>query len=489
MDILLVEDDHDSRIGIAKFLRELGHRLVECGNGEEALKAFQPSFNMVLSDIKMPKMSGIELLREISGRPGGQDVDVVLFTGFNDLESAVDALRAGAYDYMLKPINIEELAAVVGRVQEHQALRRENKVLTRNLEDQVKAAKAETEKELNLLKEAYARTLGLGEIGVFSSVLRDLFKQATALHNDRSIPVLIEGETGTGKEIIARYIHFGSGLNAIEPFIDINCAALAPTVFESELFGYEAGAFTGGLPRGKRGKLDMAMGGTLFLDEIADLPIDLQAKLLRVIQEKEFYRVGGLKKIKVDVRIVCATNVDLAKRVEQGLFRQDLYYRLNVGRLFLPPLRERVEEIVPLAGIFLKEYAQKKKKKFLSISETAARMLEAEKWPGNIRELKNAIDCVVLMHDDSELKPEHLGILKKNKANGSINEKSLCPFLQPENFSLPEEMLDLESYIDKIVVKAMNLFYGNKTETARYLGISRSSLYCRLERIEKRLNS
>jgi len=388
MDILLVEDDGESRMGMARFLRDLGHRLVECGNAEDALEVFRPSFHLIISDIKMPGMSGIDLLRAINSTPEGQYVDVILFTGHNDLESAIEALRAGAYDYMLKPINVEELAAVIGRVAEHQSLRRENLILTERFEDKVRAATAEAEQELNRLKEAYTRSVGLGEVGVFSEAVKNIFRQAGVFHADHSVPVLIEGETGTGKEILARYIHFGDSVTTA-PFVDINCAALAPSVFESEVFGYEAGAFTGGLPRGQKGKLDLAAGGTLFLDEITELPVDLQAKLLRMIQEKEFYRVGGLKKIKADVRIICATNTDVARLVDEGRFRRDLYYRLNVGRLFIPPLRDRSEAIVPLAQMFLTRLARKKGKNFAGISGPAESVLRSYQWPGNVRELKN----------------------------------------------------------------------------------------------------
>ncbi|MCL6478779.1 MAG: sigma-54 dependent transcriptional regulator [Peptococcaceae bacterium] len=343
LNILLVDDERESRSYLAEFLREQGHRVAESADGSEALDIFTAGeFHLVLTDIRMPKMSGLELLRKIRGMPGGQDVDVVLFTGNGDVRSAIEALRAGAYDYLLKPINVEELVAVTERAGERQALRRENAILTKKFKDAVEAATEETRQELSRFKKAYYESIGLGNIGVFSQAMKKIFQQARKLHTDRSIPVLIEGETGTGKEVIARYIHYGDG-NVTAPFVDLNCAAIAPNLFESELFGYEAGAFTGGTPRGQKGKLDLAQGGTLFLDEITEIPTDLQAKLLRVIQEKEFYRVGGLKKIKTDVRIVCATNVDIEKKVEEGAFRRDLYYRLNVGRISLPPLRERTE--------------------------------------------------------------------------------------------------------------------------------------------------
>jgi DNA-binding NtrC family response regulator len=486
MNILLVEDDQSSRRQIGKILRELGHHVAESDNGVDALVLFKAGeFHMVLSDIRMPGMSGIELLRKLSYLPAGREADVVLFTGYGDMESAIEALRAGAYDYMLKPINVEELAVVTGRVAEHQALRRENRILTENFDGEVKAAIEETERELSSLKKAYAMIVGPGEIGIFSDCIRDILAQADKFHSDRSIPVLIQGETGTGKEVIARYVHFGRSV-VTAPFVDINCAALTPGIFESELFGYEAGSFTGGLPKGQRGKLDVARGGTIFLDEVTELPLDLQAKLLRVIQEKEYYRVGGLKKIKADVRIICTTNLNIGKCVDEGSFRKDLYYRLCVGRLYLPPLRERAEEILPLGEMFLKKMAGSKGKKFIKISNPAAEILLSYEWPGNIRELRNTMEWVTLMYDDVELKPEHLGVLEQSKTRPLQAGSGHCRILDPVNFSLPAEGLNIEGYFDRIIGRALEMHGGNKTKTAGYLGISRRSLQCRLARIRKK---
>lgn len=482
--ILLVDDENESRTSVAEFLRELGHQVIECGDGSCALTAFcEQEFHMVLTDIKMPGMSGLELLRAIRSSPGGAEVDVVLFTGYGDMETAIQALRAGAYDYLLKPINIEELVQVTERIGEHQHLRKENEVLTRRFSVAVQEATEETRRELLRLQEAYRRIIGLGRIGVFSRAMKEVFRQAQKLHADRSIPVLIEGETGTGKEVVARYIHYGEG-EVTAPFIDINCAALTPTIFESELFGYEGGAFTGGLTRGQRGKMDLAEGGTLFLDEIAEIPVDLQAKLLRVIQEKEFYRVGGLKKIKIDVRIICSTNVNLEQECQEGSFRQDLYYRLNVGRIYIPPLRERVDDILPLATMFLDELAREKGTHFRSISDEAAGMLRSYSWPGNVRELKNAMEWVALMWDDTELKPCHLGILegtRKDHVPGPVLASG--PVLDYRNYTLPPDSLPLEELTNNIIRKALQMHRGNKTRTAKYLGISRRSLYCRLKHL------
>ena len=224
--------------------------------------------------------------------------------------------------------------------------------------------------------------------------MEQIFSLALKLHHNRSIPVLIEGETGTGKELVAQYIHFGED-NKNLPFIALNCSALSPSIFESELFGYEPGTFSGGLPQGKKGKLDMAHGGTLFLDEISELPLDLQAKLLRVLQEKEFYRVGGLKLIKTDVRIICASNQHLQNMVKRWLFREDLYYRLNMGHVYIPPLRQQPEAIIPLARMFMMEISEQTNRQFKKIEPRAVRILQSYHY-GNVRELRNIVEWIVL---------------------------------------------------------------------------------------------
>jgi len=272
-----------------------------------------------------------------------------------------------------------------------------------------------------------------------------------------------------------------------EPFIDLNCAALTASLFESELFGYEPGSFTGGLAKGQKGKLDVAKGGTLLLDEVGEIPLELEGKLLRVIQEKEFYRVSGLKKVKTDVRIICATNADLEQRVEQGTFRRDLFFRLKVGHIVIPPLRERVDDILPLAIMFLRQFAEQKGKNFRRISTSAVDLLLAYEWPGNVREFRKTMELSVLMYDDVELKPIHLNLNMQHKlAPDPISALSVVSLnsqsLDSNRFILPEKGIDLEDFIDKIVHQSLEICRGNKTEAAKHLGISRRSFYCRLER-------
>lgn len=485
MNILLVDDDRHSRNSVGEFLRDCGHAVTECADGQSALDNFAGGdFHLVLSDIRMPGMSGLELLKRIRALPG-KKTEIILFTGYGDVESAVEALRAGAYDYLLKPINVEELVRVTDRLAEHQSLRRENEILTTRFNDAVKAETEETRQELHRIRKAFVKSMGLDNLILHSEAMQDVIRQAVTLHGDRAMPVLIDGETGTGKEIVARYIHYSEDSIA-EPFVDVNCAALAPAIFDSELFGYEAGAFTGGLPGGKLGKFDLARGGTIFLDEIGEIPVELQAKLLRVIQEREFYRVGGLKKIKCDVRLICATNVDLEEQVAQGKFRRDLYYRLNVGRVHLPPLRQRTEDILPLAEMFLTSFSREKRKHFAAISQDAAKILLSYNWPGNVRELKNALERVVLMWDDRELKPAHLVFLSRNPdpaPGGIAGGEDVSAVINYKSFLLPPGKLPIDEYVNNIIIQALGRHSGNKTETAKYLGITRRSLYSRLKHL------
>ncbi len=482
MNILLVDYDTDSRAGIAGFLREMGHHVTERIDVEAAYATYTAgSFSMVLTDIKMPAMLGKDLLHLITALPG-EKADVVLFTNYDDRGAAVDILRDGAYDYLLKPVNVIELAAITDRIAEHHSLLRENKALTERFGEELQAATAETRREVSRLKKVLSQTAGLDNVGFFSKEMNHIMELAKIFHKDRSIPVLIQGETGTGKEIISRMIHYGD-MTAQEPFVDLNCAALNASLFESELFGYEPGSFTGGLTKGQKGKLDVAQGGTLLLDEVGEIPLELQGKLLRVIQEKEFYRVGGLKKVKTDVRIICATNADLEQRVEAGTFRRDLFYRLKVGHLIIPPLRERVDDIIPLAEMFLRQFAEQKGKLFRGISPGAVDLLLAYDWPGNVRELRNTLELAVLMYNDRELKPMHLNLNILQKVSPVSAAAPLnAVVLDPNRFFIPVTGLDLEEFIDRIVHQSLEVCHGNKTEAAKHLGISRRSFYCRLQR-------
>ncbi len=312
------------------------------------------------------------------------------------------------------------------------------------------------------------RYLEQKSVGIFSAAMLEVIEHAEKYHQDRSIPVLIEGETGVGKEVVARLIHFG-GRDSLLPFVDINCTALSSNLFESELFGYEAGAFTGGVQRGQKGKLDCARGGSLFLDEIAEIPMDLQAKLLRVLEEKNFYRVGGLHKVATDIRVIAATNVGFSQHMREGKFRKDLYYRLKVGHIRIPALRERPDDILPLARMLLADFSAKRKKNFKGLSEECEQLFVHHSWPGNIRELKNLIEWATFMYEDELLRPGHVAHRLE-----TFDEPATA---LPASTTHPASMITVAD-----IQAALANSSGNKTQAAKSLGISIRTLYNRLQR-------
>ncbi|MFC1565011.1 sigma-54-dependent transcriptional regulator [candidate division KSB1 bacterium] len=483
MRILLVDDDDSIRISLSKFLSQLGHDVLDCENGERALTILsREPVHLVLSDIKMPRMDGHEMLSRIKKSDKLKNIIVVLFTGHGDIKGAVEAMRQGAYDYLLKPINVKELAIITNRINDYLALKEENIKLTSNFEEQLDKETSAIKNELLELRKAYARDVGIGEIGVFSEKMRSIFKTLQKFHKNPDIPVLIEGETGTGKEILARYIHFESG-NITTPFVGLNCAAISATLFESELFGYEAGAFTGGRPKGQKGKLELAAGGSILLDEICEIPTEYQAKLLRVLQEREYYPVGSLKKQSTDARFICATNKDVKKEVEEGSFREDLFYRLSVGHIVVPPLRERNKEIIPLAKMFLAQLSENKRTTFTGISKDAEQLLTEFAWPGNVRQLKSTIERISLLWEDKEIQPSHLEFLY-DKGMPKIEEKQEQAEEKTEDIELPSDKFDINDWSYNIVKKALVKNNGNKSKTAKYLGISRNELYTYIKKID-----
>lgn len=444
MKIMLVDDDLGSRDTVKSFLYMLGHEVVEYENGVDALAALpHVNISLVITDIKMPHMTGIELVRAIFKLPLTKRPPVVLFTGYGTMESAIDAMRAGAFDYLLKPINAAEIVKVLARIEQ---------------EFHMNPLRIHTTRVARKIK------LGSYQLEIFSLVMEEIMRQSFVFHGHREISVLVRGETGTGKELIARLIHYGND-EVHRPFIDINCAAISHSLFESELFGYEDGAFSGGRRGGSHGKIDLAQGGTLFLDEVAEIPIEMQSKLLRFIQEKEFYRVGGLKKNKADVRIISATNQNLEKAVSEGRFRKDLYYRLKVGEIIIPPLQERVDEIIPLTESFLLEVSQRMGKHFNLISQEAKLILQEYSWPGNVRELINLIESIVLMNNDEILEKKHLHTIMDKGSNRPMATPVLKRGLISEQISL------------EVLMAALEVTKGNKKEAAKYLGISRRTLY------------
>jgi two-component system response regulator HydG len=382
--ILVVDDEPSARHGLEKLLRLEGFR-VQCeADGHAALRAagdFAP--DVVVTDLKMPGMDGIELLRQL--RAQGIDTPVIVATAFGDVPSAVAAMRVGADDYLTKPIDIDELVLAIDRASERHALRSEAENLRRQLRERDGS--------------------GLGGLLGASAPMQKVYQVARQVAGSRAT-VLITGESGTGKGELARAVH-ALGPRAKGPMVVLHCAALAESLLESELFGHEKGAFTGA-DRLRLGRFEQANGGTLFLDEIGEISAALQVKLLRVLQERTFERVGGGEPIKVDVRLIAATNRDLAKEVREGRFREDLFYRLNVVHIEMPPLRLRGRDVLLLAEHFLRRFVEENHAQIHGFTERARKKLVQHMWPGNIRELENAIERAVVLCDRAEIDVEHL---------------------------------------------------------------------------------
>lgn len=483
MRIMVVDDNEESLQSLVLVLGDLGHEPQAFSDPLQALRAAsQEFFPLIITDIRMPGMDGLTLLSRLKDEGAASESDVVLITGHGDMQTAVDALRRGAYDYLNKPINARELAVVVDRCAEHQALRIENLELKTRMNEKVAEATRDIAKSLEEAKHRLREVTGIGEIVAASPPMRQLVEEALILHANPSVPVLIEGETGTGKEVVARLVHHGDGISS-EPFVAINCAAIPSELFESELFGHEPGAFTGSRSGGAPGKLEAAGRGTIFLDEVAEMPLMLQPKLLRVLEERTFYRLGGVRKRDFSARIICAANRNLADMVEKGLFRRDLYHRLRVGHLRIIPLRERGDDIVSMAHMVLRREAERKKKQFSAISDEALRLLKTYPWPGNVREMENAIERAVLMNDGEVLLPSHLEFLAapEETPKHTVSPGGERAFFGADGWiALPDEPFSLENLTNAVVLGVLDKFDGNKSRAAAFMGISRFALHRRL---------
>ncbi|HIG00878.1 MAG TPA: sigma-54-dependent Fis family transcriptional regulator [Myxococcales bacterium] len=444
--ILIVDDDPAMGQMLASMLGDSGYQQTVATSAQEALEAARhEDFDAVLSDIKMPGGSGVELvgqLREIrAGTP------VVLMTAFGSIDSAVDAMRAGAFDYVTKPFRRGEITVVMDRALEHRALELENR----------------------RLRAAVDKTTAVGDLKGESAAMREIFSLVRKVANSSS-SVLITGESGTGKEVVARTLHF-SGNRKDAAFVPVNCTAIPEGLLESELFGHVRGAFTGA-SASKKGLFEKANSGTLFLDEIGDMPLSLQSKLLRVLQDGEIRPVGGTTTTKVDVRIVSATHQDLREQIKVGKFRQDLFYRLDVIPVHIPPLRSRPEDIMRLAQLFLERHAPGERR---TLSDGAMRALGRCSWEGNARELENVIERSLAVSDKSELEPDDL-LLPSGEVDTSRDESAKDPL----DFALSAQLTlrELEALYTKRVLLQTK---GNKLQAAKLLGINRRTLYRRGE--------
>lgn len=409
---------------------------------------------LVIVDLRLPADSGIDLLRRIKDGVLTRACSVVLLAAADDRDGVVEGLRAGAYDVLDHPLERDSLVTFLRLNCERWALfHAEDDARERSPTPHLDAAS----------QEAFIAE---------SSAMQRILHEARLYANDPALPVLIEGETGTGKDRIARMIH-APHHSTSSPFVDINCSAVSATLFESELFGYSSGAFTGADTRGRVGKMELAGQGTLFLDEIGDMPLNLQPKLLRVLEDRAFYPVGGVQKRLFRARIIAATNQSLRERVASGTFRRDLFHRIHLGYIHIPPLRERPEDLEMMARRFLLQAAVARKKQFRSIVPETYRCLRAYPWPGNVRELQNMIERAVLINDDTALRPEHLPDLHTS-GGGSYGES------QPQSFAhhipLPEEGLDLKEWTETLIRRAYEHCDQHQGRTASYLGMSRHAL-------------
>ena len=487
MRIMVVDDNDQSLQSLSLVLGDLGHDVRAFSDPKEAFEVATTAFYpLIITDIRMPGLDGLELLTKLKEHALSRESDIVLITGHGDMQTAIDALRLGAYDYLNKPINARELAVVVDRCAEHQALRIENLELKTRMDEKVAEATRDVVKSLEVVKGHLRQVTGIGEIVANAPSMRRLVEETLIIHANPLVPVLIEGETGTGKEVIARLVHHGETV-CPEPFIAINCAAIPHELFESELFGHEPGAFTGSRAGGAPGKLEAAGSGTVFLDEVAELPLTLQPKLLRVLEERIFYRLGGVKKRMFSARVICAANRDLSDMVEKGQFRRDLYHRLRVGHLRITPLRERGDDIETLAEMVLQRETERKKKRFRGISADTMRMLRTYPWPGNVREMENTIERAVLMHDAEYLLPEHLHFVSYDEeyapeiaAAFGDTETGKISFGANGWIQLPDKSFSLDALTDAVVRQVLDRFGGNKSKAAAFLGVSRYALHRRV---------
>lgn len=445
--VLVVDDDADMRSLLCDVLQGRGHQCLGVGSGDEALQQLsEEDYAVVLTDLRMKGMQGTELLMEVKQRY--PDIGVILMTAFGTVETAVDAMRHGASDYLTKPVKTEELVRVVERAIREAALRRE-----------VSRLRKEVHKE-------YSFHQILGKSKSMQAVFELIRRVADSPTN-----VLITGESGTGKELVAKAIHYNSDRRDA-PFVPVNCAAIPEQLLESELFGHMRGSFTDAKVD-KRGLFEEAQKGTLFLDEISELPLMLQAKLLRAIQEREIRRVGATKSIPVDVRIIAATNLNLVDEVKHKRFREDFYYRLNVIELRLPPLRERREDIPILVDAFLKKCAAARGGQVKGLSEPALAMLADYAWPGNVRELENVIERAVTLSHGDVIGAEDLPL----QVQGARGDRRILD-------EAAERTLPLHEVEKEYIVKILEKTGGNKYQAAHVLGIDRKTLYRKLAEIE-----
>jgi DNA-binding NtrC family response regulator len=440
--LLIVDDEELVRWSLRERLRKDGYTVLESGTVASAMEKLTPAVDLVLLDQRLPDGDGLTLLRQI--KESSPDTLVILMTAFSTVENAVAAMKHGAYHYLNKPFNLDDVSAVVEKALETSRLRR----------------------EVRMLRGSQSRDYGFDAIIGSSSAMVEAKSLLERIAASPATTVLLTGETGTGKDLAAKAIHYNSE-RASKPFVNITCSALPEQLLESELFGHERGAFTDARQQ-KRGLLETADGGTVFLDEIGEMTPGLQAKLLRFLEDRTFKRVGGLNDIRVDVRVIAATNRSLDDEVRAGRFREDLFYRLQVMPVRLPPLRERVGDIRLLVAHYIDRYNREFRKRVRGLQPGAQAMLDQYRWPGNVRELRNAIERAMLLADNGLLGAEDFATLSKAAT--------------PATFRLPPEGVDLETVERQLVIQALQRAGGNQTQAGHLLGINRDQVRYRIEK-------